>query len=85
MCWSPAAWPSSSGGRGETDCSVLCFSSKTLMSLYERDLEQFALIQMNLARELSRRLRHAGDQQRPDSLLRSAFLTRMAVEISSAK
>ena len=28
-----------------------------LHSLYEQDLEQFALIQMNLARELSRRLR----------------------------
>ena len=54
-------FPRSASAVAESDCSVLCFSSKTLMGLYERDLEQFALIQMNLARELSRRLRHAGD------------------------
>lgn len=54
-------FPRSASALAETDCVLLDISSRTLLSLYERDLEQFALIQMNLARELSRRLRHAGD------------------------
>lgn len=54
-------FPRSASAFAESDCVLLRISSKTLMSLYEKDLEQFALIQMNLARELSRRLRHAGD------------------------
>ena len=32
------------------------------MALYEKDLEQFALIQMNLGREVSRRLRLADER-----------------------
>lgn len=38
-------------------CSALEIVAAALHRLYERDLEQFALIQMNLGREVSRRLR----------------------------
>jgi CRP-like cAMP-binding protein len=39
------------------DCIALEISHQALYVLYENYLEQFALIQMNLAREVSRRLR----------------------------
>jgi CRP/FNR family transcriptional regulator, cyclic AMP receptor protein len=38
-------------------CEALEIEAGALHRLYERDLEQFALLQMNLGRELSRRLR----------------------------
>lgn len=44
------------------DCSTLEIFADSLYRLYERDLEQFTLIQMNIARELSRRLRLADDR-----------------------
>ena len=43
--------------RAETDCLAIELSSDDLMRLYEQDLEQFALIQMNMGREVCRRLR----------------------------
>lgn len=43
-------------------CTALEISNKTLMELYEKDLKQFALLQMNLGREISRRLRSANDR-----------------------
>lgn len=43
--------------RAETDCRAIEISPGDLLRLFERDVEQFALIQMNIARELSRRLR----------------------------
>lgn len=39
------------------DCSAIRLTNADLHRVYKVDLEQFALIQMNLARELSRRLR----------------------------
>lgn len=39
------------------DCVALEISHQALYVLFEQNLPQFALIQMNLARELSRRLR----------------------------
>jgi CRP-like cAMP-binding protein len=39
------------------DCSAIELSSANLYRLFERDVEQFALIQMNIGREMSRRLR----------------------------
>lgn len=39
------------------DCSAIRLTNADLCRVYETDLEQFALIQMNIARELSRRLR----------------------------
>jgi CRP/FNR family transcriptional regulator, cyclic AMP receptor protein len=44
------------------DCSALRLTNADLYRLYQSDLEQFALIQMNLARELSRRLRIANER-----------------------
>lgn len=44
-----------------TDCKALELTSASLFKVYERDIEQFALIQMNMSRELSRRLRIAND------------------------
>ena len=40
-----------------TDCTALQISKASLFHLYEKDLEQFTLIQMNMGREVSRRLR----------------------------
>jgi CRP/FNR family cyclic AMP-dependent transcriptional regulator len=44
-----------------TDCKALELTNASLLKVYEKDLEQFALIQMNMSRELSRRLRTATD------------------------
>ncbi|MCK6423939.1 MAG: Crp/Fnr family transcriptional regulator [Burkholderiaceae bacterium] len=43
--------------RAESDCLAIELSPGDLLRLFEHDAEQFALIQMNIARELSRRLR----------------------------
>lgn len=39
------------------DCTAITLSMDSVQWLYEKDLEQFALILMNIGRELSRRLR----------------------------
>jgi CRP-like cAMP-binding protein len=44
-----------------TECHALEVTHAALLRLYEYDLEQFALMQMNLGRELSRRLRIADE------------------------
>jgi CRP-like cAMP-binding protein len=54
--------PRSASVRAVEDCSGFEIFAGGLFALYERDLEQFALIQMNMARELSRRLRRADDR-----------------------
>jgi CRP-like cAMP-binding protein len=51
--------PRSASVRAATPCTAIELSSASLFRLYETDLEQFALVQMNVARELSRRLREA--------------------------
>lgn len=45
--------------RAETRCAALELQARDLAALAGKDTEQFALIYMNLARELSRRLREA--------------------------
>ena len=45
--------------RALEDCTAIELPLETLHALYEHDLDQFALIQMNIAREISRRLRAA--------------------------
>jgi CRP/FNR family cyclic AMP-dependent transcriptional regulator len=50
-------FPRSASVQAVEDCTAIELESAHLMRLYERDLEQFALIQMNIAREMSRRLR----------------------------
>jgi CRP/FNR family cyclic AMP-dependent transcriptional regulator len=49
--------PRSASVRALTDCRAIEFGPQEMLHLHEVDLEQFALLQMNLARELSRRLR----------------------------
>jgi CRP-like cAMP-binding protein len=43
------------------DCTALELSIDILHELYQHDLEQFTIIQMNMSREVSRRLRRADD------------------------
>ena len=45
--------------RALSDCAAIEIPLSTLHSLYERDVNQYLLIQMNIAREISRRLREA--------------------------
>ena len=54
--------PRSASVQALEDCSGFEISASSLFGLYERDLEQFTLIQMNMARELSRRLRIADER-----------------------
>jgi CRP/FNR family transcriptional regulator, cyclic AMP receptor protein len=56
-------FPRSASVLAVADCTAIELSTASLFSLYETDLEQFALVQMNIARELSRRLR-AADERR---------------------
>jgi CRP-like cAMP-binding protein len=43
-------------------CQAIELSNASLYALYEKDLEQFTLIQMNMGREVSRRLRNADER-----------------------
>jgi len=43
------------------DVNLIGISSANLLEIYKQDLEQFTLIQMNIGREVSRRLRYADD------------------------
>ena len=49
--------PRSASVRAESDCLAIELGSPDLLRLFERDAEQFALIQMNIGREVCRRLR----------------------------
>jgi len=49
--------PRSASVRAEIDCVAIELGSGDLLRLFERDAEQFALIQMNMGREVCRRLR----------------------------
>ena len=51
----------SATARTLTECVALEISVAHLHELYQHDLEQFVLIQMNMGREVSRRLRAADD------------------------
>ena len=55
-------FPRSASVRAVQACSALELAASALYALYEKDLEQFALIQMNLGREVSRRLRLADER-----------------------
>ena len=49
--------PRSASVRAEADCVAIELGSGDLLRLFERDAEQFALVQMNMGREVCRRLR----------------------------
>ena len=44
------------------DTLVFRIDSAALLDLYQHDLEQFALLQMNFGREVSRRLRESDER-----------------------
>lgn len=48
--------------RAETDCQAIEIPRTTLAKLYQQDLEQYAIIMMNMGREVSRRLRTASER-----------------------
>jgi CRP/FNR family cyclic AMP-dependent transcriptional regulator len=50
-------FPRSASVRADTDCRAVELTPGNLYRLFEHDAAQFALIQMNISRELSRRLR----------------------------
>jgi CRP/FNR family cyclic AMP-dependent transcriptional regulator len=53
--------PRSASVRADTDCLAIELAAADLMRLYEHDVEQFALIQMNMGREVCRRLRYTDE------------------------
>lgn len=54
-------FPRSASVQALADCTAIELTAGHLLRLFERDLEQFALIQMNIAREMSRRLRQTDE------------------------
>lgn len=52
-------FPRSASVLAVQDCTAIGLTTESVYRLYKKDLEQFALIQMNIGRELSRRLRVA--------------------------
>lgn len=53
--------PRSASVRADTDCRAIELAMASLYRLAERDIEQFALLQMNIGREVCRRLRAADE------------------------
>jgi CRP-like cAMP-binding protein len=43
------------------DCRAIKLTNVNILKIYQQDLEQFVMIQMNMAREVSRRLRHTDE------------------------
>jgi CRP/FNR family transcriptional regulator, cyclic AMP receptor protein len=54
--------PRSASVRAAEDCSAIRISAADLYKIYGQDLKQFALIQMNMGREVCRRLREANSR-----------------------
>jgi CRP-like cAMP-binding protein len=54
--------PRSASVRALENCSAICISASNLHQVYARDLKQFALIQMNMGREVCRRLRDSNSR-----------------------
>ena len=54
--------PRSASVRAEEDCTAIRISAANLYQVYAQDLKQFALIQMNMGREVCRRLREANSR-----------------------
>ena len=54
--------PRSASIRAVAPCTAIQLSTASFHKIYEMDLEQFAIIRMNIGREVSRRLRVADEQ-----------------------
>ncbi len=48
--------------KADSECQAIEIPNRALRVLYQRDVEQYAIIMMNLGREVSRRLRVADEQ-----------------------
>ena len=57
-----ACTPRSAAARAATECQVIRIHQSALHNLYKEDVEQFLLLQMNMAREVCRRLQEVDDQ-----------------------
>ena len=55
-------YPRSSSIMATSRCHAIEIAQKSLFELYRKNLEQFTIIQMNIGREISRRLRLTDDQ-----------------------
>ena len=66
-------FPRSAGVKASTTAKAIELTNSHLYEIYARDLEQFTMIQMNVAREISRRLRVA------DELLFKAKLEKLVI------
>jgi CRP-like cAMP-binding protein len=53
--------PSAATARSVTSVKALSLSNRSLRQIYHSDVKTFSLLLMNLARDLSRRLRHLDD------------------------
>ena len=53
--------PRSASVRAVEDCVAIHISAANLYQVYAQDLKQFALMQMNMGREVCRRLREANN------------------------
>jgi CRP-like cAMP-binding protein len=53
--------PSAATARSVTGVKALSISNRSLRQIYHTDVKTFSLLLMNLARDLSRRLRHLDD------------------------
>jgi CRP/FNR family transcriptional regulator, cyclic AMP receptor protein len=54
--------PRSASVRAAEDCAAIRISAASLYQVYSHDLKQFALIQMNMGREVCRRLRELDER-----------------------
>jgi CRP-like cAMP-binding protein len=54
--------PRSASVRAVEDCVAIELSAASLYDLYQKDLEQFAMIEMNMGREVCRRLRELDER-----------------------
>ena len=54
--------PRSASVMARTDCQAIEIPNRTLIQLCKKDVEQYAMVMMNLGREVSRRLRSTGDR-----------------------
>jgi CRP/FNR family cyclic AMP-dependent transcriptional regulator len=71
--------PRSASVRAEEDCTAIRISAANLHQVYAQELKQFALIQMNMGREVCRRLRDSDNRlfsvkmETPETNVRHAF------------
>ncbi len=74
-------FPRSASVRAAKDCVAIEISAANLYRVYAQDLKQFALIQMNMGREVCRRLRSADNMlfgaklETPNSNIEHVFLS----------